>query len=402
MVVLAVVPIACADDDGAALSTSSSSSSSPTTDQVVVGDLEALAERIDSVHPDPYHAVARADVEARATADPPDPDELLVAAMALANLGVGEGHGGVYPWSQDGAEAWPIHLYAFPDGLRVVGGSAAPTGARLVSVGDTPIEEVVEAVRPLVPHDTTATVDSRLPAYLVFPAVLRGLGFDPTRLTWTLLDGSTAVEPAPATVPGEELRDLLGLFQDQVPPTLPYDRERIFSTERLGDAVHVRWNQVQSNDGASSLSELADALVADVASGAVARVVIDARHNPGGNIGAGLPLEQAVREIEAARPGTVRVIVGRGTFSAASAVLAGVVEELDLVVVGEPSGGSSRSYADPRPFDLPISGIAAYINTRLYVHGAGEWEPIVPDLEVVPTWDDWSAGRDPALEAALA
>lgn len=399
---LAVVPVACADDDGATSSTTSSSASSPTTDQVVVGDLEALAERIDSWHPDPYHAVARDEVEARATADPSDPDELLVAAMALANLGVGEGHGGVYPWSQDDAEAWPIHLYGFPDGLRVVGGSAVPIGSRLVAVGDTPIEEVVEAVRPLVPHDTPATVDSRLPAYLVFPAVLRGLGFDPGRLTWALPDGSTAEEPAPATVPGEELRDLLGLFQDQVPPTLPYDRERIFSTERLGDAVHVRWNQVQPYDGAASLSDLADALVADVASGAVTRVVIDARHNPGGDIGDGAPLERAVRAIEEARPGTVRVIVGRGTFSAATAVLAGLVEELDLVVVGEPSGGSSRSYADPRPFDLPASGIRAYVNTRLYVHGTGVWEPIVPDVVVVQTWDDWSAGRDPALAAALA
>lgn len=399
--VLALVPIACADDDGAG-STTSSSTNSSTTEQEVVGDLEALAERIDTWHPDPYHAVARDDVEARATADPSDPDELLVAAMALANLGVGEGHGGVYPWSQDGAEAWPIHLYGFPDGLRVVGGSGVPIGARLVAVGDTPIEEVVETVRPLVPHDTEATIDSRLPAYLVFPAVLRGLGFDPDRLTWALPDGSTTVEPSPATVSGEDFRDLLGLFQDQVPPTLPYDRERIFATERLGDAVHVRWNQVQPNDDGSSLSDLADSLVADVASGAVTRVVIDARHNPGGDIGAGAPLERAVREIEATNPGTVRLLVGRGTFSAASFVLAGLIEELDLLVVGEPSGGSSRSYADPRPFDLPTSGIATYINTALYENGAAEWEPIVPDLEVVPTFDDWSAGRDPALAAALS
>jgi hypothetical protein len=394
---------ACSDDAAAppATSTSAPPTEATTTTAVASSDLDHLLERIVALHPDPFHHVEEAELRGLAGADPGDPDQLLVAAMRLANLGAGEGHGGVYPWAQPDLEAWPLHLYDFPDGLRVVAGEGVPIGARLTAVGGTPVAEVVEALRPLVPHDTAATVQSRLPAFAVHPAVLRGLGFDPSTLTWELADGTTATMAPPATVPSDELAELLGLFQDQVPPTLPHDRNEAFATEPLGSTLVVAWNQVQRSSGDVSMTELAESLVAQVASGAVDRIVLDVRHNPGGDIGLAAPLEEAVGRIEADRPGTVRVLIGRGTFSAASYVIARLAAEHDLLLIGEPTGGSSRSYADPEAVDLPRSGIRAYVDTRLYESGEARWEPLVPDVEAVPTFEDWQAGRDPALEAAL-
>ncbi|HEX4905693.1 MAG TPA: hypothetical protein VFU93_09595 [Acidimicrobiales bacterium] len=373
----------------------STNTSATTSTTAAAADLALLAENLLRLHPDPLHHVTRAELDARTIDDPTDPDRLLVAAMRLANLGIGEGHGGVYPWAQQSLQAWPLHLYDFDDGLHVVGGIGAPVGARLVAVGETPVEEVVEAVRPLVPHDNEWTVRSRLPGYLVFPAVLRGLGIDATTLTWELPTGEMTTEAPPATVPSGELAELLGLFQAQVPPTLPYDRDRLFWSERRGDLLYVRWNQVQRADGDTTLAELATAMVDDVTAGAVTRVVIDARHNPGGEIGAATPLVLAVTEIERARPGTVRFLVGRGTFSAASNVIARLAHELNVTVVGEPTGGNQRSYADPRRIDLPASGIVAFVNTRLYDSGDASWGPVQPDIVVAPT-----RSGDPALDAA--
>jgi hypothetical protein len=393
--VVALVGASCSDDPAGGGPTTTSAAVAE------VSDLDHLAEQIVALHPDPYHHVDQAELDRRAGEDPADPDELLVAAMRLANLGPGDGHAGVYPWAQEQLEAWPLHLYEFPDGIRVVAGEGAPEGARLVSVGGAPIEEVADALRPLVPHDTEWTVRSRLPAYLVFPAVLRGLGFAPEELTWELPDGRSETSPPPETVPASDLRELLGLFQDQVPPTLPYDRGRLFWSERRGDAAYVRWNQVQSRDAGTRITDLGEALVDDVASGRVMRVVIDARHNPGGEDGAAKGLEDAVREIERTRPGTVRFLVGRGTFSAATLLINRVVADLGIALVGEPTGGSSRSFADARVVELPGSGIRAYVSTRLYEVGDAVFDPLEPDMPVEMTWDDWAAGRDPALAAAL-
>ena len=396
-----LVLAACSDsggDGGRAADRSTTSLSVP------VGDLALLAERIVALHPDPFHAVSRAELERRAGTDPSDPDRLLVAAMRLANLGVGDGHGGVYPWAQSDLEAWPIHLYDFgSDGLRAVGGDGVPVGSRLLAVGDAPIEDVIAAVEPLVPHDNEWTVRSRLPAFIVFPAVLRGLGFDVDELTWQRPDGTSETVPPPDAVPAAAFAELLGLFQAQVPPSLPYDRDRIFWSEVRGRVLYVRWNQVQRIDAASAtaLSDLATSMVEQVGAGAIDRVVIDARHNPGGEIPAATPLVLAITEIERARPGTVRFLVGRSTFSAASNTVARLREEVDVTVVGEPTGGSNASFADPSRVVLPASRLVAFVDTAPYIAGDRSFGPVEPDVAVELTWADYAAGRDPALDAAM-
>lgn len=75
--------------------------------------------------------------------------------------------------------------------------------------------------------------------------------------------------------------------------------------------------------------------------------------------------------------------------------------DTDVVLVGEPTGGSGRSYADPSRIDLPRSGITAFVDTELYESGDGGWDALEPDVAVDLTWDDHAAGRDPALEVAL-
>ncbi len=398
---VALVAMSAACSDGSS-STAPPSSSTTTGEAAAPGDLRHLAERIVALHPDPFHHLAEAEFEARIGDDPADPDELLVSAMRLANLGLGEGHGGVYPWSQD-LMAWPFQLWDFPDGLRLLADAGPlPAGARLLQVGGTPIAKVVAALEPLVPHDTEATVRSRLPAYLAFPAVLSGLGLDASVLTWQLPDGSTTTVPPPERVTSEAFRELLGLFQDQVPPSLPHDRDTPMAVEHRGPVALVRWNQVVASDGrGTSLADLVDPLLGEVASGAVTRVVIDARHNPGGDIGRAGALEDAVAAIEDHRPGTVRVLVGRSTFSAASHVIGRMVAEHGVTLVGEPTGGSTRSYADARLVELPASGIRAYVNTSEYVSGSGAWAPLEPDIPVELSWAQWSAGDDPALDAAI-
>lgn len=365
---------------------------SPTTTSPRYEDLRFLADQIAERHHDPGRDRAPEELD-----DPDDPDELLVAAMRVANLGTGDGHGGVYPWAQRSLRAWPLHLYLFPDGVRVVAGEGVTVGARLAAVGGRDIDEVLEAVRPLVPHDNEATVDSRLPAYLAFPAVLRGLGFDPGELTWVLPDGTTVNEAPPEEISIDAFRELLGLFQMQVPPSLPYDHDVIFRSEQRGRVLYVEWNQVQSTNGSMQMADFARSIVATVEGGGAESVVIDVRHNPGGDVGDAAPLAEAVRALEARRAGTVTFLIGRATFSAASATLA----DLDVRTVGETTGGNRGFFSDPVHVTLPASGIVAYVNSDRFEAGDGSDTGIDPDQPVTLTWEDYSAGRDPAYDTAV-
>ncbi len=99
--------------------------------------------------------------------------------------------------------------------------------------------------------------------------------------------------------------------------------------------------------------------------------------------------------------GPVAVLVNARTFSAAED-FAVAFDAMDRgLLVGEPTGGST---GQPLPFPLPGGGSArvttkrdTYPDGRDFV-GVG----VQPDMPVAPTLADVRAGRDPALEAALA
>src|SRR5439155_19621517 len=105
-------------------------------------------------------------------------DELLVGLMRLAALpGVRDGHTGIFPLNPANRRtlhAYPVRLYAFSDGVYVVGqaGGSDLLRARLVAVNARPLDEVVAAVRPLVPHDNDSTMLLRTTTYLNTPEVL--------------------------------------------------------------------------------------------------------------------------------------------------------------------------------------------------------------------------------------
>lgn len=111
--------------------------------------------------------------------------------------------------------------------------------------------------------------------------------------------------------------------------------------------------------------------------------------------------ETFVRERKERYAGPVVVLVGPRTFSAAEDfVVAFDVLERGLLV-GERTAGST---GQPMVFKLPGGGVARicvkrdeYPDGRRFV-GVG----IAPDVDVKPTLTDIRAGRDPALERAIA
>ena len=86
----------------------------------------------------------------------------LVAVMDLMGHRDRDGHSGAWAMAQPSCwlHAWPIWLWDFPDGLRVVAARepyADLVGARLTMVGDASVEEAMSTVESLVPRDNPST-----------------------------------------------------------------------------------------------------------------------------------------------------------------------------------------------------------------------------------------------------
>lgn len=393
-----------------ALTACSSGSTEPDPARLRLDDLDALVHAIETGHPEPFAntdetAWRRALAEVRAGARNMSEDEFLFAVARLANLGERNGHGGVFPTEQPRLAMWPVRLYEFADGWYVVDArDPSLVGARVEAVGGRPVDDVVRALAPAVPHDNAHSLRARVASYLVTPAFLRAVGaYGPLRVE----DGfGLRREVLPEEVPPAEYALLAGLDVAQVPPALPRPawapKEYWFWLERRGGGLVVGYERVayEMQDG-----RRAQWLVAEVERALRARrpsvLVVDARRNPGGDVNAFAPVRILLRD--AARSGVpVRVLVGRATYSAAVVGLLALQRDAPKVTFyGEPTGGGAVAYGSPRAQPLPGSGIVVHV-AGARVEAPGPAVPaLVPDVHVGTTWAAYARGRDEVLDVAL-
>src|SRR5262245_23239336 len=119
-------------------------------------DVRALGQAIETMHPAPFRSVSRERFHAEVDALPRRAsairrNELLVGVLRLiALLGPRNGHTGLFPGdpaNDPPLHLFPIRLYHFADGLFVVDAvDRSLVGSRLVAVGGTPVERVLELV----------------------------------------------------------------------------------------------------------------------------------------------------------------------------------------------------------------------------------------------------------------
>ena len=377
-------------------------------------DLEGLLSSLDRTHPNAWHGIEREDfvaaLDAYEAALPGyTREEAVVELMRVTGLLSREGRDGhqfALPLNGSQGPALPLTVYEFAEGVIIT--AAAPpneglVGNRIIAIGGTPIEGVLAAIEPLVPRDGPATVPAFRPIFLPRTEVLRGLGIvgeGPIELT-VERDGREVVESV-EPIDFDDYRAWLGdRGMQQLPAT---DRLRYLTDpepmtiELLENGVlYVRYRSVQ----APSVDEARDLVEA----GAVRRLVLDLRQNPGGDNTTYGPLIELVGDFAAAHPGELRVLIDRVTFSAAANLSADIERRTDAVFIGEPMGGGLNFWDDVafvRLDALPVP-MQVGVSTR-YWEFADPDDPrltIEPDVSIPARSADYFAGIDPVLEAAL-
>ncbi|HET7181376.1 MAG TPA: hypothetical protein VFI15_04005 [Candidatus Limnocylindrales bacterium] len=394
-------------------------SAAPGTPDRVAGwqaDLAMLIPGMERLHVDLYHGVSEEALTAAvhqlsATVVAASDDELLdgvLRVVAMVSAGGCDAHTGAYIWgSGDVAlDSLPLRLWLFGDDVVVVA-ALAPyadlVGKRIVMVEGHPIADVLEAIDPLVPRDNEQTVRLLTPRFLLIPQVLRGLGLaDGGAVTLGLDDrdgtASTSMDVDP--VPMAEYNAWAGAYGLHLPadPAVLY-------LSRIDDAL---WWQLL-DDGATlfvqdnRVDPLDPKLVAEVGTAmrdpAVRRVVLDLRHNYGGELHALEPIEALFQDPAFDEPGRLFVATGRNTFSAGSLLVARLQRDTAADIVGEPMGGCPTFWSDPATLDLPWSGIEIGVadDVAVGVDPNDTRHGILPDNDAELTIADWRAGNDPVV-----
>jgi hypothetical protein len=390
-------------------------------------DIAAFGRELAARHGDIYHTVdsvafaeALKDLAARA------PDlarhELIVGLVRIA-ASVGDGHTSV-PFLFDdaaGLRPVPLRFQHFEEGVYVRGagpGLSGLAGARLAGVGEVPIDSAWEALAPLVARDNDIWLRVVVPTLLGFPEILHAVGLtpDPSRVEYRFVtaDGafSRVVEAGEPRVPRHGSDALPQGWTDARPPgawklpaALAPRPDPYWSAYLDADAtLYIRFDEVNdAPEGPGVVAFFRDAF-RDADARGVRRVILDIRANSGGEGMLNYPIVREVLSRPALnRPGGVYVIIGRRTFSAAQALAHMFDLWTEAVFVGEPTGSSPQFWGDHDFFRLPYSDLLVSASPTWWQPGGPydrrPWLP--PAWTFEPRFEDYVAGRDPALSAIL-
>jgi hypothetical protein len=330
-----------------------------------------------------------------------DGDQMWVRLQRIA-AEVGDGHTIVV--TPPDRRVLPIRLARFGEEIRVTGagpGLEAALGANVIAIGGTPIDEAWRRAMTLTPQAELPQLQTGVALnHLARGLTLHGLRITPQRehAVFTLRDdtGRTFKLDVPGTPPDQPIPHVTsaaaeGGLAGQKPGAT-------FWCQALDGAVYCDWRGYQDLKAhAAEMFALADQTHAT-------KLVLDLRGNGGGDNTEGyrwivLPLKARA---DLNRKGRLYVLVGSQTFSAAMNNAAQFQDLTAATLVGETIGETPNSYQEPRQFRLPNSHLVVRASTKFYKFRQSGPNRVAPDREIIPSWADVKAGRDPVLDWVLA
>ena len=394
-------------------------------------DLQTLAGFVRSHHGDYDWRIPAQTFDAAVSAlndsIPALPAHRIVVGFARLLALIGDGHSSLPLYFASGVDfhVLPYRIGMYEDGTFIEAADrslADIVGGRVTAIGGMPLAQAVARVTPLLSRDNDNFIAATAPHLLnrmeVLHAVGLARGLDGVELT-VEKDGRTirrTVQPLAERRPHPYgVPFLVQLTHDWVDardgldsvPLYQRDFERIYGWRYLPqqDLLYIKYDQVQNaEEGPSAFAVFREAL-AFARENTPARTVIDLRNNTGGEGGLLPPiLREIVRTREVDEPGRLYVIIGRRTFSAAQWLTANLEQFTTAVTVGEPSSARYNGYAGHVSTTLPHSHIAVNVSPHYYQMSwvpDDERQQATPRLAAVPTFADYVAGRDPAIEMII-
>ena len=366
-------------------------------------DLVFLGQELPRLHKHLFFQLPEAEFRARLAGLrerlPTLSEDVFVVELLRLIADLGDGHTSLRPPLRP---IYPLQVAWFEEGLFVTAAfdrDAWAVGQRITAIGGRPVDEVLPRLLALVPRDNASRGRALINLAFVQSVVAVGLGLaNPDRsLTVTV-----------ATADGERPLVLAqGLAQPQPPrrdpaaaPLAERNPGQLYWFAYLPDARLLFFQYNRCANGQPTFAERLAEAQAVAAAQPVDRLVIDLRNNSGGNSDIARPLVDWLTADPALARRTF-VLIGRTTFS--SAVLnALALEDAGATLVGEVAGGAPTHYGETQSFQLPATGTRVVYSTKYHPHPRHLGRELVPTIAVPWRAADHFAGKDAALEAALA
>lgn len=393
-------------------------------------DLDALVEVLETNHPNLFHttsqAVWEAQLDAYRTRLPAMSEAERIAGMARLLGMIGDGHtwmpmhalpfDGMPPGP--GFRSLPVRFELFDDGLFIVGATDPDlVGLRVEAFGDIPVAEALARTLEILPRDAVNFARELAPEWMMQAELLTALGLaaDAGNIVLTLTDGETS-RVASLQPLGAQVRYDWAFSMDGGPQTdedwytaaadTPLWQEPMTVPVRLVTSLeNAAYLQLFSiANGPETYASLARQAVADAEALDDPVLILDLRRCLGGN---GMLNPAFVDELVASealsRPGRIRVLTSRQTHSAAIMLLSRLKHRTGAVRFGQAAADRPNHYGETNIWVTPNTGLPVIHASEYYATATpGDTRPHhAPDITIPYRFDDYAAGIDPVLAAAL-
>ncbi len=375
-------------------------------------DLQFFARELPKRHMNAFHLISREKFDSEVSdldhkLDSSDLDHMFVA-LRVITASVGDGHTGINLPESAPPLQFPISIASFGDDYRVTG--AAPEfekalGARMMKIGDTPVKRVAELLFRTTPQDEYPWYGMNIVnSFLANARMLHGLDIIPNHDTaqYTLVDaeGKEFTIDVHSLPPVDYAKIQLAHAYKEGPLYTQKPGENFWFTYLPASRTvycDVRVIRDLSGPAKSLMSYLKDH------EKEVDKLVIDLRQNGGGDYNEGLHhLVEPLRDNpHINQKGHLFVLIGPRTFSAAMSNATHFRYRTNAMLVGTPIGEKPNSFAEKSQMTLPNSKMIVTYSVKFYKFVETGENIVRPDQEINTTWEDFIAGRDPALEWIL-
>jgi hypothetical protein len=386
-------------------------------------DLDQLYEFLQQRHPNAFYVNPQEDfdeiiLDLHSRIPSLTDDQMILEFQRIVAL-IRDAHSQVqFTPGATGFRIYPLRLYLFSDGLYVIDALDPYTdaiGARVVSIEDAPIDDVYNALVPLISAENEFWPKLIIPFRIRTPEILHALGFaeSPDRAEWHFENSSGEVFSI--NISAHELSSIPGVFT-AAPPLIDHSEDAPLYLEdndenfwmrylEAENTLYIQYNSVQfQTESGAVMSSFSQSIRTFIAGQEVDKVIVDMRHNGGGDNGT-YPhfLNLLTGDPRINEAGKLFVLIGRNTFSAAVNFAAEVEFQSEATFVGEPTGNRPHLYGDCQVSRLTHSQLPICLSTRFWTRGTPDDDrlAIPPDIAIELSSEDYFSRLDPALDLIL-
>lgn len=247
------------------------------------------------------------------------------------------------------------------------------------------------------------------PYYLGLPDVLKGLGIveNANQVTLSLKDSNGNSEEVNMNPISWNFSDFpkMPKLKDKKQPLFLSKTEDPYWYKLIpeNNSMYIQFNVVTQKE-TQSLEGFNIELRSQTSKNNIQHLILDLRHNHGGNGSILPPMLKTIINFEVMNPdGTIFVLMGRETFSAAQNLLTDITKYTNAILVGEPSGSKPNHIGEAGWFKLPYSGLMGLVSTQFHQTSKAEdhrnW--IAPHIPVTVSSNDYFNGNDKALNTII-